>query len=609
MGSISRGDSVLRNFNIKKAKINKKEKSKKGKEKKNKQPNSQINRLKWSNVNIGWKYGLTLTLIFILLAATTIIVSFLLKDIRSNINELNDTDERALIITQMGSVTREKSIIILNYLDYQNETYVDSYQANMKKFDEYTKQIESGIHSEEAKKLYNEIIQRDKSMNELFLDEIIPAVESNDRVKVNSLSINNSTIRQRTTTALDNLQEIVQKSRTEAVNNTTKSADDAISTLVIDMIIAMILGTALVVIISRVITKNLKKVVKVSDQIANGDLTVSAIDYQGKDEIGKLAQSMNKMSKNLQVVVQKISDVSVTVNRQSEGLSQSTNEVTAGSQQIATTMQELSAGAENQANTASNLAVSMDTFSSNIEGAYGKGEVIYHSSHKVLKMTTEGSRLMDSSINQMNVIDQIMKDAVQKVNGLDVQSQEISKLVSVIKGIAEQTNLLALNAAIEAARAGEHGRGFAVVADEVRKLAEQVAFSVTDITGIVGSIQKESSSVTDSLQGGYEEVLKGTEQIKSTGQTFTGIQHAVNEMVDSIQVVSENLASILETSKEMNKAIEDIAAISEEAAAGIEQTSASVQQTSSSMLELADNSHELSRLAEELDGLVKEFKY
>ena len=215
---------------------------------------------------------------------------------------------------------------------------------------------------------------------------------------------------------------------------------------------------------------------------------------------------------------------------------------------------------------------------------------------------------MESSNKQMAKIDQIVQDAVQKVQGLDVKSQEISKLVSVIQEIADQTNLLALNAAIEAARAGEHGRGFAVVADEVRKLAEQVSTSVADITDIVAGIQYETSLVTESLQVGYNEVKQGTTQIKTTQETFASISSAVTEMVNNIKTVSENLSSIASNSEKMNESISEIAAISEETAAGVEQTSASSQQISSSMEEVTNSSDDLAKLAEKLNGLVHRFK-
>src|SRR5690606_15905484 len=123
-------------------------------------------------------------------------------------------------------------------------------------------------------------------------------------------------------------------------------------------------------------------------------------------------------------------------------------------------------------------------------------EHVQQSANDILSLTNEGSHLMESSAKQMQTIDYIVRDSVDKASHLHTQVQEISKLVTVIKEIAEQTNLLSLNAAIEAARAGEHGKGFAVVADEVRKLAEQVAFSVTDITNIVTNIQQEFNVVT-----------------------------------------------------------------------------------------------------------------
>src|SRR5690606_22934243 len=145
----------------------------------------------------------------------------------------------------------------------------------------------------------------------------------------------------------------------------------------------------------------------------------------------------------------------------------------------------------------------------------------------VLEMTHEGHELMEGSKSQMENIDKIVRDVVEKVQGLEHSAKKISNLVVVIRDISEQTNLLALNAAIEAARAGEHGKGFAVVAEEVRKLAEGVGSSVTDIQEIVKDIQNETNIVTNSLENGYMEVQQGTKQIQKTGETFETIKNAV----------------------------------------------------------------------------------
>lgn len=371
---------------------------------------------------------------------------------------------------------------------------------------------------------------------------------------------------------------------------------------------ALVIGTIIIWIFANKISRPIKQVTEHMDHLANGDLSQGSINMKAKDETGQLADAMNDMQTKLRDMVSNISGVSETVTSQSEELTQSANEVKAGSEQIATTMQELASGSETQASHAGELSSLMGTFQNETKEAHANGDHIYQSSNQVLDLTNEGRQLMETSTRQMARIDEIVHEAVQKVATLDVQSQKISNLVSVIKDISDQTNLLALNAAIEAARAGEHGKGFAVVADEVRKLAEQVSESVTDITGIVESIQTETGNVTESLKDGYGEVQEGTNQIKTTGETFNQISDAVTDMANSIKIVSENLAAISENSEKMNASIQEIAAVSEESAAGVEETSASSEQTSSAMEEVAESSDQLAKLAEELNGMVRRFK-
>ena len=376
--------------------------------------------------------------------------------------------------------------------------------------------------------------------------------------------------------------------------------------IVLLLVLVISIGAALFT--ARVITVPIKSVMERMKLIADGDLSHEPLAVTSRDEVGQLAAATNDMSAHTREMFNGINEVSSSVSAHSEELTQSSTEVNAASQQIAVTMQELTSGIESEANAATDLAMMMERFVERVEDANQKGEAIQQTSKNVLDQTENGAKLMETSTEQMQRIDAIVQEAVTKIKGLDVQSQEISKLVVVIKDIADQTNLLALNAAIEAARAGEHGKGFAVVAEEVRKLAEQVAVSVTDITGIVGTIQQESSSVAGSLESGYEEVEKGTAQLKTTRETFAEISGAVNKMTTDIGIISQNLEEIAAGSEEMSESVEEIAAISEQSAAGVQETAAASQQTSSSMEEVAGSSAQLAQLAENLNGLVREFK-
>ncbi|WP_170287568.1 methyl-accepting chemotaxis protein [Aquibacillus halophilus] len=435
--------------------------------------------------------------------------------------------------------------------------------------------------------------------------------EAYNQGREDSARINLSTVNRMTDELISGYSELGVNRETSIVDQGEDLLSSANSSIIVGIVISLVViifSIIIAYIVSNRISKPIRKVSNRMNAIANGDLTNDPMVNRDQDEVGQLIDSTNKMSENLKDLLGEITNVSGSVSSQSETLTKATNEVEEGSNQIASTMQELSSGAEAQANHASELASSMSDFSEKVYQANESGESVYGSSQEILVLTDEGSNAMNLSIKQMGIIDGIVKNAVEKVSGLDKQSQEITKLIGVIKDIADQTNLLALNAAIEAARAGEHGKGFAVVADEVRKLAEQVSLSVTDITEIVGSIQRESNNVTESLTGGYKEVENGKNQIVSTGKTFEQINNSLKEMVDEIKLISTNLSGIASNSDLMNKAVEQIASVSEESAAGIEQTSASVQQTGSSMEEVASSANQLQSLTESLNGLISKFK-
>lgn len=561
-----------------------------------------------NDLSIGKKLGVSLGIVFLLFGLSAVIVIQLIDNIGEDVSTLESRSERALEISEVNTLTQTMGLRIANYVHYSTASFVSEYNDRLQQYNVLIEKLEPEMDTVEKSDLLNQVILNNQTIDETFTEAIIPAVESGDFVTAKRTAQEVNGLQLETVVILDILRDIVNSESKGAVSQVKEGQKLTSITLTASIIISILIGSTLVYYISRNISKNLKNVVEVSNKIADGDLTVNALAYQGKDEIGRISLAINKMSANLRVMIQNISDVSEVVNNQSEKLTDSANEVKLGSEQVASTMQDLAVGADTQANYLSDFSVEMGTFTEKISEANENGGLIQTSSDSVLNMTKDGTDLMHLSMSQMEKIDQIVREAVNKVQGLDTKSQEITKLVHVIKSISDQTNLLALNAAIEAARAGEHGRGFAVVADEVRKLAEQVGVSVKDITTIVHDIQSESSNVAESLQIGYKEVKEGTNQINATGETIILIDKSINQMVEAIEKVTENLIYINSKSHDMNGSLQEVAAISEESAASVEEASATTEQTSASMEEVASNSNELNKLATKLDNIVSEFR-
>ncbi|MBM7541018.1 methyl-accepting chemotaxis protein [Amphibacillus cookii] len=407
---------------------------------------------------------------------------------------------------------------------------------------------------------------------------------------------------------LQQLRDINLEIAGEDYNNSASTYETIRLVILAISIAAVIVAIGLGLYMGRAIGGPLSQLSTRMKAIASGDLRNDRLITKRKDEIGELVDSANQMQEDLQAVILSVANTTDQVSGASEELTQSANEVREGSEQIASTMQELSTGGETQASTVTLLSEKMEQFVQMITDANNNTNKVSNESQMVLEKTDEGFQMMEQSIQQMMTIDQIVQDAVQKVEGLDKRSQDISRLVDVIQDIAEQTNLLALNAAIEAARAGEHGKGFAVVADEVRKLAEDVSSSVREITTIIDGIQAETTDVVTALETGYKEVNQGTTQMAKTGENFTSINDSIGLMDKVVKKVATNLSEITQESSQINASIEEIASISEESAAGIEETAASSEQSLSSMEEISNSATTLAELAEGLSKEVSHFK-
>lgn len=562
----------------------------------------------WKNLNLGGKFGLSLGATIILFLAVSCFVFFEMQKVKDNVTEMAKHGTRRVQITEMGSLFTMKDLSVANFIIYNDERTKQEFQEKSKQFVDIANTIKPTLTTKEEQQLFNSIMEKDRKINELFQNKIVPYVKYDKRPEYLSTRRDSESIRNETIIQLEQLKEIIKKDRQDAENNVISSLHSTITLLVSSLIVALIVGLLINNIIRRSVKRDMNHVINYAVEISKGNLTTTRLNIDRKDEIGQLNVAMNDMAQELREIINQVSLTTVSLKEQSHELSHASHDIKEATTQVANTMEELSAGAETQLNQSNTMVQQMNNFNDTINDIHQQTESFQRSSDSVLEMSKDGQSLITESISKMTDVHGIMTEAVERVEALAKQSKDISMLIQVIKDISEQTNLLALNAAIEAARAGEHGKGFAVVADEVRKLAEQVSKSVTEITGIINGIQVNTGEVVESLHNGFDHVVDGRKLVNNTGETFEQILGFISKLVNGLEAISQDLSMIVTHSDQMNESIKEIATVSEGAAAGIEETTASMEETNSSMEHVAENSKSLTNLAGQLDQMVSRFK-
>ncbi|MFT0802613.1 methyl-accepting chemotaxis protein [Bacillus swezeyi] len=406
---------------------------------------------------------------------------------------------------------------------------------------------------------------------------------------------------------IKDIQTLNSESAKTIYQQDSKEAGSIIMLLIIVMAASLVLSVSIGLLMTRLIAKPIKDIQALFAQTEQGDFTVEGT-YQSKDELGLLTASFNKMVAGVRAIIETVGETSHQVASSSQQLSASADESTKASEYISTTIQELAAGSEQQADSVENsrtVIKGMTEFAGRISSNAEKAAA---TADQTAQMSLEGTKAINKVSVQMQSINETVVSLSEAFKHLTERSNEIGNITEVITSIAEQTNLLALNAAIEAARAGEQGKGFAVVADEVRTLAEQSARSAEQITKLIAIIQNDTKQTMNTVISATGEVKEGLVVVNEAGGAFHKIENSITEVVTQINDVTNLVKNLTVGTSEIETAITGVKEVAETAAESTQTVSAATQEQLASMEEIAAASQILAQNAEELQHLIQKFK-
>ncbi|MGB4659889.1 MAG: methyl-accepting chemotaxis protein [Mobilitalea sp.] len=392
-----------------------------------------------------------------------------------------------------------------------------------------------------------------------------------------------------------------------SIDNMEKTIRDTIIKSVIYAVAVLLMAAIAGIVIGKRIAKPIESIKDTVEKIGEGDLTAE-YEVTGKDEIGRLAAVSNESTKNIREFIRKTKSISESLGNLSENIKEGGTIVALSSEEIAASVTSVSQEGINQAESLEEAVRLLENFSVDLDKVENELSLLADTGNIIKEDTNIGSETINKLANTINEMLNSFLIAKNKVESLDKTISQIISIVDVINGVAYQTNLLALNASIEAARAGDAGKGFSVVAEEIKKLAEEVIKSSKTITQLINTVMKETNDVFSTTELVTKIVEESKNDIDDVKNSFKGVIEKVNDIPREINKVRVVLQGSMEGRNVIMDTIESIALKSQEVSALSEEVTASTEEQAAITNELSITARKLVRIASVLEKNISNYK-
>lgn len=560
-------------------------------------------------MSVGKKLNIAFYSFIVLVLISLIASTVSLRDIKNKTSEA--FDNRIVQVQHISDIkynVEAQRSTLRKILIQKNDSSESELLAEQNQVAESLSKLESLAKSETMKNYLNEV-KENQAQYEQLTREIRDAflegnIEKGESIVYGPLA--------ETGKNLESLIEEMLTYQNEQISEIQRDTESSISTAIIAANIVLLTSLAisvfLVFYVRRAITLPLEKVVKSIQVVSNGDLTEADLHVRTKDEIGQLSLAINTMKDNFKSLIQRVQENAEHLSAAAEELSASTEEVTATTDDMTNRIAMTSETVKSNAHAAMESARATDETAIGVQRIAESTHYLNSTSQDTSKTARDGENIIRHAEQQMQTINLSTSAVYDLVQKLSKQTEENENISRVITDITDQTNLLALNAAIEAARAGEHGKGFAVVADEVRKLAEESRESASQIFDLTVEIKGDTLNVEKAVSDSLASVEDGVKIIGDAGLSFREIVQAIETMTAQIEEISATSEEISASAEEVSASVNEISNGSSESAGDVEMVAAAIEQQAATMQQVNSVAIELSEKAQSLQQEIQKFK-